>query len=179
MVCAVISYYLPDLHKENAWKLKIRLSAIVSLLSRSTKAGDGMEWDVKCCHRAWPVSDTQPFAAVGWNSQLPSLVQASSDSARLPCSMGRQQIVEHQCIYFYVDTTFPRGTLATISAGLTTLSKSFIRSSWEKSLGFLHRALLVRLHPPTNPVNSSLRLPLSWFSLVAVTDCTSGLDFER
>lgn len=29
-----------------------------------------------------------------------------------------------------------------------------------------------RLLPPTNPVNSSLHLPPSWFSLVAMTDCT-------
>lgn len=49
-----------------------------------------------------------------------------------------------------------------ISAGLTILSKSFIRSSWDKkSLRFLHSTLLVRLFPPTNPVNSSLHLPPS------------------
>lgn len=54
-----------------------------------------------------------------------------------------------------------------ISAGLTTLSKSFIRSSWEKkSLRFLHSTLLVRCLPLTNPVNSSLHLPPSWFSVL-------------
>lgn len=143
-----------------------------ALMTCSIKGSDGMGCN-KYLHCAWLVSDPQLFATVGWNSQLPSLVQASSASARLFCSIGRQQLIEHQCIYFYVDTTFPKGTLATISAGLTTLSKSFVKSSWEKkSLRFLHGALLVRLLPLTNPVNSSLHLPPSWFFLVAVTDCT-------
>lgn len=77
---------LPNINKENAWDL----SASVSQLSWSTKSGDGMEWDMYCCHCAWPVSNSQPLATVGWNSQLPSLVQASSASARLPSSLRRQ-----------------------------------------------------------------------------------------
>lgn len=77
-------YCLPDLNKENTWDWEILLSASV------LKGGDGMGWDMYCCHCAWPVSDSQPFATVGWNSQLPGFVQASPASARLPCSLGRQ-----------------------------------------------------------------------------------------
>lgn len=60
-----------------------------ALMTCSIKGSDGMGCN-KYLHCAWLVSDPQLFATVGWNSQLPSLVQASSASARLFCSIGRQ-----------------------------------------------------------------------------------------
>lgn len=139
------------------WNLEILLSTRISQLSLSIKGGDGMQCVLLPLCMACVRLPAICYSGVEFPAAQPC--PGFLSFCQVLCSLGKQQIVEHQCIYFYVVTTFPGGTLTMISAGLTTLSKSFIRSSWEKkSLRFLQSTLMVRLLPLTNPVNSSLHL---------------------
>lgn len=169
---------LLDLNKENARDLEILLSDSLSQLSWSVKGGDGIGYVLL------------PLCMVC--VRLPAICYSRVEfPAAQPCpgflsfcqpSLQPQKAVDC-CTTMYLFLScyhIPKRNLGyDFSWSHHTVQILHQEQLGKKSLRFLHSTLLVRLLPHPNPVNSSLHLPPSWFSLVAVTDCTSGLDFER
>lgn len=139
-----------------------------------------MGCNVYCYHCAWPVSDFQPFVTVGWNSQLPSLVQASSASARFPAALESSRLLNTNVFIFMllphsqeepwlwfqlVSPHCPNPSSG--AAGKRNHSDFYTAHCWYASS--LSLILLI-------PVFICTLLVLC---VVAMIDCTNGLHFKR